>query len=222
MFIKNLKTYTFLCILYFLAGYFILTRYERGAFELIVNDLHKPYLDFFFKYWTWVGDGSFFVAVLLVMLCTSYYYTIVGLVSLLIKTALVQYLKLGPYDGVMRPGMFFRDKTEITLNLVEGVELNGFNSFPSGHTASAFVLATFILLVLNNKYGKVNPIIQFLLFLAAFLVGVSRIYLHQHFFIDTYFGTLIALLCATLIFYLFSITKLKGRFGNRSLFHNKT
>ncbi|RYD68900.1 MAG: phosphatase PAP2 family protein [Sphingobacteriales bacterium] len=71
------------------------------------------------------------------------------------------------------------------------------NSFPSGHTASAFCLFTLLaLFVANKKYG-----LFFLLM--ALLVAYSRIYLSQHNFIDTYVGAWIGILSALVIYFYF-------------------
>jgi len=56
------------------------------------------------------------------------------------------------------------------------------NSFPSGHTAAAFAVAT----VLASYY----PQYRYLLFAIAVLVGYSRIYLGVHFPLDVLFGAL--------------------------------
>lgn len=75
----------------------------------------------------------------------------------------------------------------IPLPMVDGVDLHAWNSFPSGHTASAFALMVSIAMMLPKKWIKVCCI------LFAALVGYSRIYLSQHFLDDVIFGMIIGI-----------------------------
>jgi undecaprenyl-diphosphatase len=61
-------------------------------------------------------------------------------------------------------------------------------SFPSGHTAAAFVVATLL--------GYFFPVIALPLFAWAFLVGFSRIYLGVHYPSDILAGIVIGMLSA--------------------------
>lgn len=60
------------------------------------------------------------------------------------------------------------------------------NSFPSGHTAAAFTMAT----VLAAYY----PQFKYAFFAIAVLVGYSRIYLGVHFPLDVLFGALVGVM----------------------------
>ena len=71
------------------------------------------------------------------------------------------------------------------IHLVSGVEIHYLQSFPSGHTMTAFALACFVAIVLKQTKLSV-----FCLFLAI-LVGISRIYLFQHFPIDVFSGSIL-------------------------------
>jgi membrane-associated phospholipid phosphatase len=83
------------------------------------------------------------------------------------------------------------------INLVEGVQLlRGSTSFPSGHTAGAFCIWT---LLAFRFVG--NHIAQILCLTTAFLVGVSRVYLIQHFPEDALFGSAIGLTIAVVVHY---------------------
>jgi membrane-associated phospholipid phosphatase len=63
---------------------------------------------------------------------------------------------------------------------------HGFNSFPSGHTATAFCFyLLFCLLIFKKYWVYIGCII-------AMLVGYSRIYLAQHFPLDVAAGILVA------------------------------
>ncbi len=59
-------------------------------------------------------------------------------------------------------------------------------SFPSGHTAWAFLLAV----VFSNYYPKY----RYIFYIVAFLTGFSRMYLGVHYFSDVFFGAIIGVL----------------------------
>jgi membrane-associated phospholipid phosphatase len=91
-----------------------------------------------------------------------------------------------------RPAEFFKD---IPFYEIPGVELHHWGSFPSGHTTSIFMLASFFYLVLPKKM-KVHSLLMGI----AFLVGFSRVYLMQHFLMDIWAGALLGI-GSTLIAY---------------------
>ncbi|MCB0615652.1 MAG: phosphatase PAP2 family protein, partial [Phaeodactylibacter sp.] len=159
---------------------------------------HRSYWgDLFFRYFTKMGEAPAYFLVLGALLFVGFRHVaalpvlgfLVGLLSFLSK-------ELFSHD---RPYLFFRKMGVFDqIHTVEGVVLNGGNnSFPSGHTMSAFALYAFLALCLPRKGG-----VGLLLFLAALLVGVSRIYLVQHFFKDVYLGAFLGVLAALAVYFL--------------------
>ena len=72
-------------------------------------------------------------------------------------------------------------------------------SFPSGHTASSFAVATVIglkysFMVKNKKYKLIYPLLAF-----AALIGFSRVYIGVHYPLDVAFGAIIGVICALLV-----------------------
>lgn len=188
----------FLCI----AGV-ILYNIEQGDAILFFSERRSPFGDFFFRYFTKVGEEWAYPVVILILVFTIkphnyrhfiYVPLLGGIVSL------VSYYTKA-YFRHPRPLLYFeRNDMLEQINQVAEVSLyGGLNSFPSGHTMSGFALYTFMALIIPNK--KLGGLI---LFLVAFLVGISRIYLVQHFLKDVYLGAIIGVLIAV-IFYLFEV-----------------
>jgi membrane-associated phospholipid phosphatase len=177
----------------FFAGYlvlvifalFILLGYSKVESHLLLNPLHYKFLDYVFRGATILGDGIFIIilAVLLWFLKKKYLaLMIVG--GYLISGIPVQVIK--SFIESPRPAIFL--KSINYSHFVEGVTLHNYNSFPSGHTASAFALA-----VILSTYFK-NNLSSLLFLLLATAVGYSRIYLSQHFMVDVFVGSLIGVL----------------------------
>ena len=91
--------------------------------------------------------------------------------------------KLWLCKGWPRPYEFY-SKKGIVLNLVEGVKLHHWNTFPSGHTLTAFS----IVFLIQALYPKLPFRFVILSILLASLCGLSRIILVQHWPMDVLGG----------------------------------
>ena len=172
-------------LLVFMVGMVTVYLQDHGDFVLWLNERHNPVLDVFFKWATYLGDGVFLavVSVLLILFKRRYGF-VLALIG--ISQAIVSFfLKRVVFGRVPRPKKFFDDLSQ--LNFVEGVDVNGFYSFPSGHTMTGFSIAFFLVFVFRNSMVSV------LLLVGAILVGLSRVYLLQHFLIDILAGSLVGL-----------------------------
>ena len=128
--------------------------------------------------------------------------------NLLLSTIIVQPIK--HIVCAPRPLTWFAENMpDVTLPLVEGVRMNHWLSFPSGHTTTFFVLfySLSIILCAENVTGKM--ILSFLCFLCASFGAYTRIYLSQHFALDIFAGILIAV-CSTLVLYYFLVLKTRN------------
>lgn len=164
---------------------------NHGDVVLWINARHTVQGDFFFKYWTYLGDGVILGAVALYFLFTHLWRFYFMLLAIALQTAFVHIFKQWLYAGEPRPKTFFEDQID-QLNFVEGVTVRGYDSFPSGHTATAFVLGMVLIWVSKNLYWR------FVLFVSAILVGISRIYILQHFARDVFFGSIFGILAVLL------------------------
>jgi membrane-associated phospholipid phosphatase len=96
--------------------------------------------------------------------------------------------KLWLCKGLERPFAYYSSKG-VVLNMVEGVNVHHFNTFPSGHTLTAFS-AAFLLVYLFPKLPKVG---QLFVFLLAAGCGMSRVILVQHWPFDILGGMVLGI-----------------------------
>ena len=181
---------------FLILGMVILQSCDKGDVLLWINHNHSFFYDIFFKYFTYLGDGIIFGLVLIYFLISNYFYAAVITLVILIQTLIVQGLKRFLFADEVRPQMFFDNFND--LHQVNGVDIHAYNSFPSGHTATAFAIAVVLSLYFKNKLVTTIGIF------AAILVGISRIYLLQHFFIDVYIGSIIGFMVSCIAYYALS------------------
>lgn len=168
---------------------------DKGHVLLWLNDRHNPFGDHFFKYVTHFGDGLVYALVALTFLIYRYFNLIMLAIIGLVQTVIVQIGKRLIFD-TPRPRKFFTDSADI-FNFVDGVHVHSSHSFPSGHTATAFAVATLLICLTRNR------LLQVLYMLLAILVGISRIYILQHFMIDTIAGSLIGMASGLIVWWYF-------------------
>ncbi|MDO9152814.1 MAG: phosphatase PAP2 family protein [Paludibacter sp.] len=156
---------------------------SKADLHLWMTSFNSLLGDGFFRYYTYVGDWIPFV-VIAGLLFYKYRMALFMLASLLISGIFSVVLK--QIFNAPRPLLYFSEHfPAIELHRIAGEHLHSANSFPSGHTITAF--AFFMVLTFYTK----KPSIHFLYFVLAALVGYSRIYLSQHFAIDVLVGSLI-------------------------------
>ncbi len=178
---------------FLLIGGFILLFFKKTDIHLFINQFHFSAADFFFKYYTNVGDGFVIASAIFLLLFFSYRNTIIMAISTLLSTFIVLMFKEVLIGGIDRPKLAFL-KIHQVLYYVPGVNVHLNYSFPSGHTVSGFSLFLLFALIAKDKYLK------FIFFILAFCIGYSRMYLSQHFLIDVYCGSLIGVITTTLAF----------------------
>ena len=191
MFSSTVKWYLIACFVFWIVGAFILFSMEKGDWVIYLNQNRTVQLDFFFKNWTHLGDGLFVLGLAIFLLFVKYRYSVIFAVTAIAQAAISALLKRVVFADHHRPKKFLSGIYE--LQFIEGVDVHSNYSFPSGHTMSAFFVGTFLVLIIPRKW------LGLLLFCYALLVGISRNYLSQHFFVDIYvgsaFGVIITLLC---------------------------
>jgi membrane-associated phospholipid phosphatase len=182
--------------------------FTQNELFLEINGLNNSFSDTFFFFLTYFGDGILFVIVILILLFVSYSKSLTGLIVFLSTSILAQGLKNLFFENHFRPVKVLSEK--YALHIPDGVTTLLNNSFPSGHTVTAFALATFLVLTFSKRYTWI------LLLLLAWLTAYSRIYLTHHFPIDVWVGAIIGTF-GTLIMYLLFAARLELKYGRKSI-----
>jgi membrane-associated phospholipid phosphatase len=181
-------------IIFALAVSLIILFNDKAALHLRLASFYTETGDVFFKYYTEVG-GNIPFYVIGVLLFYRYRIALTLLITQLSTGLIAQAIKRS-WDAP-RPVKYFADNfPNIELHKIAGAKLYVHNSFPSGHTTSAF--AFFLVLAYFTK----NKALQFLYFTLAVMVGFSRVYLSQHFVVDMLAGSFIGV-SVTILFQLY-------------------
>ena len=197
----------------------------QGELHLLLCDHHTHARDIFFRYYTHVAEWFPYVicvALLLFGRIGDGAFASAAMLLSALSTQLFKHIFNAP-----RPLSWFDlFMPDTQLPLVEGVKMNYWYSFPSGHTTSFFALAFVVCILLtrnprNSRYPRTTSVlVQLLLFAAAALGGYSRIYLSQHFARDVFGGTIIGI-GITLLCYVVFVRFEDQKWYNYRLFQKK-
>lgn len=176
----------------------------KAELHLALCQPHTRFLDVVIPTFTNLVDWLPYLVVLLLLFYRAGWATFLAS-NLLLSTLIVQ-----PIKHILcapRPLTWFAENMpNIRLPLVEGVRMNYWLSFPSGHTTTFFVLFFSLSIILYAENIKGKNILSFLCFLCASFGAYTRIYLSQHFALDIFAGILIAV-CSTLVLYFFLVKR---------------
>ncbi len=182
------KSVLYLFIPFLILGFAFLLIYGKSQSHLIINGAHNNFGDFFFKYITHLGDGIIFPILIIVTLFLKFKWSLYFFTASLLTLLFMYLTKQLLFHGMPRPIAFFENLEN--LYLINGVKVHKSNSFPSGHTTTAFAIFTLLILITKNNYLK------FTFALLAIIAGFSRIYLSQHFLIDVLAGAILGVTIA--------------------------
>lgn len=198
---RNATVFFFLCILWWLIAIIVKFQIPEEIISRTINGFHTQSLDVIMQLLTRGGEWLFITLFLLVSLIIfkrkeiNLALILTILIAILLPTVVTNLVK--GYVHAPRPLTVFRG--EEWLYMIPGYKNNYEFSFPSGHTTGAFACFT-ITSFLSNKKSIIYPIVFIII---AVLVGISRIYLLQHFWEDILWGSIIGVGFSQLILFIF-------------------
>lgn len=169
--------------------------YTQGELMLWINSRNSVPADLIFPYVTYLGDGAFYVVVCLILMIYNRRVGLIGLASFALSSLTSEFLKKLVFTDSPRPLKFFEQSIN-KYHLIEGLDIHSFNSFPSGHTTTAFAMFS-LLALLDAQKGR-----GWVFLLLATLIGYSRVYLFQHFVEDAYIGSFIGTISTVFVYVL--------------------
>lgn len=189
--LRQHRIFVIMYLAFLIVCYGIHLSFPKAELFLMTNRYHHTAFDEFFKFFTMVGDGSTMVLVGLGMLFVKYRYSVITVLAYAYSSVVVQIMKR--IFNEPRPSKFFEGINPIRT--LEGYPIYEWNSFPSGHSASAFTLAVVLtyLLPYKQKHWIILPI--------AIITATSRVYLAQHFFQDIVAGSVLGVILTFQLIY---------------------
>ncbi len=221
----------------------------KGELHLLLCDRHTHARDIFYRYYTTLAEWLPYVICVALLLFTKIGHGVFASTAMLLSTLLTQVCK--HIVNAPRPVTWFTEHfQDIQLPLVDGVHMNLWYSFPSGHTTSFFAMTLAVCILITKSLsakrsnseavyqhrglsakrsnseavyqhcGLTAIAVQLLLFIAATLGAYSRIYLSQHFAMDVFAGLLVGIL-STLAAYAIFYRFQDKKWYNYRLFQKK-
>lgn len=186
----------------FISFLLVMMASEHGDTLRWLNEHRHTAFDFIFPYVTYLGDWVFMCLVVLVLIFYRWRVALVFFITAITMLITSSFLKMIVFPEAQRPSVFFEDFS-VFLPL-DGIILQTLYSFPSGHTMAAFMMATFLSLVIVAKRWSA-------VFLTlAILTAISRMYLLQHFLRDILAGSIVGILIAVVMVFSFRKFMSKG------------
>ena len=175
----------------------------KGDLHLLLCDRHTPARDIFYRYYTQVAEWfpyALCAAILLFGRLGDGLFASACQAFSALTTQVIKHILVAP-----RPLTWFAEhRPDVQLPLTDGVTMNYWLSFPSGHTTSFFALALALSILLSTRMPKIPGIlVQIVLFALAALGGYSRIYLSQHFTADVFGGMIVGCLITIVCYVVF-------------------
>jgi membrane-associated phospholipid phosphatase len=188
-------------LVFFFIGGLAVILLPREEILVWLNGKNTPFWDIFFSWATNFGDGIFYFILIIFLALFRLRFALIGLLSYSssgLAAQIIKYIVNSP-----RPRTYLGDF--FPLHYVDGVTIYAFNSFPSGHSASAFSFC--LLLSIITPYKPIG----IFYFIIALVIGLSRVYLVQHFFVDIWFGSFLGVIFSLTIVIWFDYLKVTGK-----------
>jgi len=190
-----IKAFLGIFIFYEVAGWLFVSTFERLDQLLLINGSHSEFADIAFQALTSIAEVVLPILFLIYLFRFKKEYALPYVYSYALSTGFIQFLKHWVFTDALRPLAYFAS-SGLKWHMIPGLLISEFNSMPSGHTGAAFFMFFWVAVLLQRFHWGL---------IAGFLaVGVaySRVYLFQHFPIDTLVGAFIGVGASALFYYL--------------------
>lgn len=201
--LQGSRQYIIAFTVYLLIAFIYCSLNSKAVCFLTLNGRHTASMESFFAWYTNLGEGYVAILLAIVVLLRRYYLLGIHLLAAFLISGMAAQIMKG-LTHMPRPKVFLQAGQY--SQFIEGVTRGGWSSFPSGHTVTAFAVATILALHTRNKW------ITLIYLLMAVGVGYSRIYLGHHFLEDVLAGSIVGVFFAGWVYV--SIPELKF-FGRR-------
>ena len=188
----------------------------KGELHFLLCNRHTPARDIFYRYYTQVAEWFPYVLCVLILLFSRIgdgVFASSAMILSALSTQALKHLFVAP-----RPVTWFASNCpDIQLPLVDGVQMNLWYSFPSGHTGSAFAVmgAIFLIALLGlpeiaksgefkqKKMSRTYKIWAVVAIVYACVLGFSRLYVGVHYPTDVIGGLLLGIATSFIAYFLF-------------------
>ncbi len=188
---------------------------SKADIHIAFNSFHNSFLDTVMPFYTYLGDGAVSFVLLIVFLFIKYRFAVASAISNILVIVSTYLLKQIIFNNEARPRKFFSEiyTENYILYLVPGTNPEMLDSFPSGHSTTAFATYFLIAAVSNNQFVKV------LMLFFAVTIGYSRIYMSNHFLQDVVGGSFLGIILS--ILGLLIASGMKSNWAEKSLLTKK-
>lgn len=197
LFKNNIFVFSTYAVLLIISVFYVLN-YDKVLIHVSINKLTgNAFFDVFFKYFTHMGDGIIAMIIIAIVLLLNARNGIFLLAAYASSGLTSSFLKKQVFD-VDRPHFVFHNYlTQYKIHYIDGVEMLGMRSFPSGHSTTAFAIFMSLAFITQNK------ILKFIFFSIGLLAAFSRTYLSQHWLVDITAGSILGTIAATVFYFVF-------------------
>jgi membrane-associated phospholipid phosphatase len=200
---QSLKAFFGIFILFEVVGWFFVGSTERLDQLLLINGANNAFADILFQGLTAIAEVVLPVLFLIYLFRFRKEYALPYAYSYALSTGLIQLLKHFVFTSSLRPLAYFAH-TGLKWHLVPGLMISEYNSMPSGHTGAAFFMFFWVAVLFKRfHWGFIAGIL-------AVGVAYSRVYLFQHFPVDTLVGAFIGV-GASALFYFLNYAKIRTK-----------
>lgn len=215
-FIRKQSAFFIPVLLYFFTGVILLFLLDKGDLIRFFSDNRTEFWNTFFKYGTQLGEEYTYLISFIVLLFIRFRFAL--FLPLVAGLTAVLSISLKSFLAHPRPKPWFTAlNEELTYVADVYVNVSMTSSFPSGHTFSGFAVFGFLALISDRAWLKA------LFASCAIIVGVSRVYLVQHFLEDVVFGAFLGTALAIGLYWLQSkLSDDSSKWWNKNLFNFST